>query len=728
MKVTLDGGQVIDLAITEATPSIGIVDYSRRVTDDYGVTTVVQRDFARRMSVRLVVRTALADMLQRDLVQLRATAAQWTAVAGSPWLDFRGFYKEFEIDLATPTVSYCTLTVESLAGGETYIETRVDPAPDGSSILQLLQPAVIGAAALVSSNLPENDYPEWSATATYGLGARVIKAATHRIYESAAVNNVGNDPVGISGKWRDLGPTNRWAMFDQALGSVATAEGEITVTLAAGEIDAVAVLDTTATAVRVQAAGYDRTVAPNRSGTATLLDLPSAAGNVTITITGPGTIEAGTLLVGRLVGLGHTEEGPKAGINDYSVKVTDQFGEVKVVERAWAKRMSVRSKIRTDALDLVASRIAAVRGRPSLWIGKDGLDTLTIYGFFRDFTIERDTTVSTLNLSVEGLSTAGKVEPMAARVDWPDVKDPLGTKPEDNATVGAPVGTPVAGRPAEEVVGGLDQLEEDAAAAATKIESLQQDGEEIRADLESAQAAIAANGEGILAAQQTLGEQGATISQLQTVADNTAGSLAQLLDTVTAGNATVNQQLHALQNADDAFASSILAGAIKTGEQSAAFSSERTIRTNAEAAIARLVDAVAVRMGTAEAGLTQEATLRAQADQALANLVTVLTATVDGNTASITQQSSVLAQVVDGVATLFSQWVLDVQAGDVIGGMKFLNNGNVVDLTILSNRFRLIPPGGNGSDGKYIVADSAGRTTDYILYQGVRVVEMGWRD
>ncbi|MBO9724307.1 MAG: hypothetical protein J7530_08030 [Novosphingobium sp.] len=690
MKVTLDGGQVIDLAITEATPTIGIIDYSRRVTDDYGVTTVVQRDFARRLSSRLVVPSAVADTLQRNLVRLRATAAQWTAVAGSPWLDFRGFYKEFEIDLATPTVSYCTLTVESLAGSEVYTETGIDPAPSGVSILQLLQPAAIGDAALIASNLPENDYPEWSAAATYGLGARVIKAATHRIYESAAVNNVGNDPVGISGKWRDLGPTNRWAMFDQALGSVATAAGEISVTLSAGQINAVAVLDTTATAVRVQAEGYDRTIAPNASGTATLLDLPLAAGNVTITITGPGTIEAGTLLVGRLVGLGETEEGPKTGINDYSVKETDDFGEVKVVERAWAKRMSVRSKIRTDALDIVASRIASVRARPSLWIGKDGLDTLTIYGFFRDFTIERDVTISTLALTVEGLSTAGKVEPMAARVDWPDVQDPLGTKPEDNATLGAPVGTPVAGRPAEEVVGSLDQLEEDAAAAATQIEGLKEDGDAIRVDLQAAQEAIAANGEGILAAQQTLGEQGTTISQLQAVAENTAGSLAQLLDTVTAGSASVSQQLHALQTADDAFASSILAGAIKTGEQSAAFSSEKTIRRNAEAVIARLVDQAVVAAGNAEVGLTQEAILRAAADEAIGLLVTSLSATVNGNTISISQQSELLAQAVGDVVRLYARNALLIEAGNLITGFENSTNGEVADFAIRTDRFRLL--------------------------------------
>lgn len=44
----------------------------------------------------------------------------------------------------------------------------------------------------------------------------------------------------------------------------------------------------------------------------------------------------------------------------------------------------------------------------------------------------------------------------AAEVSWDNVSDPAGTKPEDNATVGAPVGTPVAGRPAEQLVQDVD--------------------------------------------------------------------------------------------------------------------------------------------------------------------------------------------------------------------------------------------------------------------------------
>jgi len=438
MRVVLDDGTSIDLGETEATPTIGISDFSRRETDDYGVTKVVRRGFARRMQVKLIVPFAQADALQRQLAALRATPVRWVADDRYSWLDFRGFYKDFSIDLNMPPVSYCTLTVEGLTATENVTDPGTDPAPgDDPSALMLLQPVAIGDGNLIATSVPENDYAEWAAGTTYPVGARVIKAATHRIYESGAVGNVGNDPAGASGKWTDIGPTNRWAMFDQALGSETASADTISLTINAGAVDALVLLDVSAATVRVQAPGFDRTAAPNASGTVSFLDLPETTANIAITIAGTGTKSVGTLVVGKLVGLGHTEVSPSAGITDFSRKETDEFGEVTVVERAWAKRMAVKAVLRTDAIDLVADRIAAMHGLPALWIGADGVETLTIYGFFSDFSIAVDTTISRLSLTVEGLSTAGKVEPFTASVAWPDVTDPLGTKPDDNADVTA---------------------------------------------------------------------------------------------------------------------------------------------------------------------------------------------------------------------------------------------------------------------------------------------------
>lgn len=462
MKVITNGNVEIDLGAVEATPTIGIIDFSRRETDDFGVTTVVERGFARRMSVRLALPFENVDEVQRRLADLRATPALWVADERFAWLNVRGFYKDFELDLAVPPLSYCTLTVEGLAETEAAPDLGGDPAPTGSaSTLRLINPVDVTPSVLAASNVPENDHAEWAAGATYAVGDRVIKAATHHVYESLVAGNIGHDPAAASGEWIDIGPTNRWAMFDQALGTSTTAWSNVTVTLDVPGATAVALLDVVALSVRVQAPGYDRTQSAI-GGAITFIDLPQANGPVTVTITGGGQVSVGTLLVGRIVALGITGESPTAGIADFSRKEVDDFGEVTVVPRAWAKRMAARALIRTDAIDAVANRIATVRARPCLWIGDEGLDSLTVYGFFKDFSIEVGEGVSTLSLSIEGLSEAAPVGVLAP--NWTDIvdNDPAGRpKPQDGATVGAPVGTPVGDRPAEQLLEQVDGARSD---------------------------------------------------------------------------------------------------------------------------------------------------------------------------------------------------------------------------------------------------------------------------
>ena len=132
---------------------------------------------------------------------------------------------------------------------------------------------------------------------------------------------------------------------------------------------------------------------------------------ITVTVSGGGTVSVGTLMMGQLVGLGITEASPTAALTDFSRKETDEFGDVTVVERAWAKNMGVRAMLRTDSIDQVFDRIATVRARPCLWVGSEELEALSIYGFFKDFSIEVGESISTLALSVEGLSKAAQLGP-----------------------------------------------------------------------------------------------------------------------------------------------------------------------------------------------------------------------------------------------------------------------------------------------------------------------------
>ncbi len=609
MRVILDTGVAFELGTTEAAPTIGITDYSRRVTDDYGVTTVVERGFARRMSVRLGVPFEQADVLQRTLADLRATPATWIADERFGSLSFRGFYKDFSLDLATPPLSLCTLTIEGLVALETFVDAGGDPAPLGAaSTLQLLRPVAIGSAQLRSSTVPEADAPEWQSGTRYALGARVIKAATHRIYESGVAGNLGNDPTGPSGLWIDIGPTNRWAMFDQALGTATQQAGSVKVTLDAGAVGAVALLDVAGDTVRVQAPSYDRT-APVGPGALTFLDLTGAAGLVTVTITG-SAVAIGTLLVGTIAMLGVTEASPTAAITDFSRKVVDDFGDVTIVERAWAKRMTANALIRTDAVDQVAGRITAVRAQPSLWIGQKGFDSLTVYGFFKEFSIEVGEVVSKLSLSIEGLSTAGKIEPFKPSVDWPDIGDPDGTKPADNADVTGDNTSKdtnaVGGKPATQVLTAIE-------AAAARVDALEHEtipAINTAADLASKRIAAAATAASSAKARadaafveiaDRVGEANTRIDSIEagTVYDDTAlKAEVRRVDSAAIGrDASLGQSIQSVSASIETTDSNIRA-LVETKEQAA---------VDREDAISRRVDSIIVEGGGSNADMTARA-------------------------------------------------------------------------------------------------------------------------
>ena len=109
--------------------------------------------------------------------------------------------------------------------------------------MKFINPVAITDAMLISSTRAENDYTTWASGTTYALAARVISTTTHRIYESVQAGNLNHNPITDSGTWWiDVGPTSRWAMFDQTVGTVTEQASPLTVVLAPGAITALALL------------------------------------------------------------------------------------------------------------------------------------------------------------------------------------------------------------------------------------------------------------------------------------------------------------------------------------------------------------------------------------------------------------------------------------------------------------------------------------------------------
>lgn len=78
--------------------------------------------------------------------------------------------------------------------------------------MQIIRPEPINDTNLVYSNVPET-VALYNAATTYALHDLVRRESDHGIYESQVAGNIGqslDDPT----KWIRIGPTNRWAMFD----------------------------------------------------------------------------------------------------------------------------------------------------------------------------------------------------------------------------------------------------------------------------------------------------------------------------------------------------------------------------------------------------------------------------------------------------------------------------------------------------------------------------------
>jgi archaellum component FlaF (FlaF/FlaG flagellin family) len=102
---------------TEQGATVGIIDYSRKDTDpDTGVTTFTRRAFSKRMTGQFLVANNQINGVQRILADIRAVPSVFI---GSELTDYAplvvyGFYRDFSIDIAYPTKSWCRLEVEGL--------------------------------------------------------------------------------------------------------------------------------------------------------------------------------------------------------------------------------------------------------------------------------------------------------------------------------------------------------------------------------------------------------------------------------------------------------------------------------------------------------------------------------------------------------------------------------------------------------------------------------------
>lgn len=301
--------------------------------------------------------------------------------------------------------------------------------------MKFIRPTAITDARLVSSTVPETDYPAWAAGTAYTLGQRVVRL--HRVFERAVPGTTATPPESDPINWISVGPTNRWAMFDQKMGTSTTASDSITVVLTPGRINSLALLGLDASTVTITLVAGGETVysasldldSGNEVGNwyeyfyepiyqqtevlitnlldAALLDVPAyGEGVLTVTIARPGgTVSCAMLIVGLVTEIGETEYGAQISIRDFSRKEPDAFGNFDLVQRSYSKQMALDVVVPRNQVDRVTNLVSRYRATNVVWIGSTAFGSLIVYGFLADWSLVIENyAFSKFNAKIEGMT------------------------------------------------------------------------------------------------------------------------------------------------------------------------------------------------------------------------------------------------------------------------------------------------------------------------------------
>lgn len=91
-----------------------IIDYSKKVTNDEGVTTVTEGEFSKRADVTVLVENSQYDSVQQMLSKYRATPIIYAITNLYSSTVIYGYYRDFDITIPHSVHAECNLSVEGL--------------------------------------------------------------------------------------------------------------------------------------------------------------------------------------------------------------------------------------------------------------------------------------------------------------------------------------------------------------------------------------------------------------------------------------------------------------------------------------------------------------------------------------------------------------------------------------------------------------------------------------
>lgn len=270
-------------------------------------------------------------------------------------------------------------------------------------------------------------------------GAAINTTGTQSgVHTATASNNFNKNPTTNPTIWQDIGSTNTWKMFDQSVQSQTSQLSNIRVDILLNNslANTVTLLNIATKTARVtmkhpvDGLVYDqeKTIRSYfgvtdwyqyfyhsfQKDTDLLFEGIPPYPNATLTIDlndSGNTVKCGVAVIGNAIDTSAdkkgVEHGARIGIQDYSVKSQDGFGNYTIVERNFARRTDFTVYTEPEEMNGLVNLLASLRATPTVYIasGENKHTCMITYGFYKDFTVEvAYPTYSICTIQLEGLT------------------------------------------------------------------------------------------------------------------------------------------------------------------------------------------------------------------------------------------------------------------------------------------------------------------------------------
>lgn len=336
----------------------------------------------------------------------------------------------------SPTADDCNLSTKpdgaplNTSGAQSGTHTAVATRHD---VYEALQPTASVTGSIAGTTLTVTAIGAGSGTLAAGMiisgtgvtsGTRIAAlgtgtggAGTYTVTKSQTVSSTAiaaNAPVTDTTRWARADSTNRWRMFDASVSSQTSAVDSIAVEIRVpGRVDALYLGNINAESIHVVVkdsggtTAYDQTYSGISGGGITsmyawyftpisritdlaITDLPPYLNpRITVTLADTGnTVLCGVCMAGKQVDIGSTQWGVSLGIQDYSLKAKDDYGNYSIRERGFSKEISAMAWVNNAYIDTLFNTLADFRALPAAYIVSEIYGSSNLFGIYKNFRIE----------------------------------------------------------------------------------------------------------------------------------------------------------------------------------------------------------------------------------------------------------------------------------------------------------------------------------------------------